>query len=70
MLKKLAQKGRLVWLVEDSKNTYIVFWLWGVLKVLDIITYDLAVSDEEALAINDVRNHHYLVKGAIRKFKR
>lgn len=67
VLEELSQKSGLIRLVEDGEHAHIVFRLGCVLEILDVLAYHLAVGNEEALAIHDVRNHHDLVKGAVRE---
>ena len=51
---------RLIEYFEEAVDA--VLGLWAVLEVLDILTDDLSVGDQEAFTINDVRYHHDLVK--------
>ena len=55
VLEKLDEKASLIWLVEHlEKAVDTVFRLWAVLKILDIITDDLSICDQEAFSVNDI----------------
>lgn len=69
MFKEALNNGLLVGLVEDDEKS-LVLGSWGVLEVFDVLGNDLAVCDEETLALDHVRDHHDLVNYRVWEFQR
>jgi hypothetical protein len=59
VVKPGAQRGRFIGCVDDREGP-IVLGLGAVLKVGYIPAHHLPVDDEEALAVNHVRDHEHL----------
>ena len=51
-----------VWLIENCKDAYVKFRLRRILKVLNIRSDYISIGDQETLTVNNVGNHHDLVK--------
>lgn len=63
MLKEFKKKLLFIWLIEHFEEAIdAVLRLWAVFEVLDVITNDLSICNQEAFAINDVWDHHNLIK--------
>lgn len=63
VLEESYEQSFFVWLIEYFEEAIdAVLGLGAILKVLDILTDDLSVGDQEAFTVNDVRDHHDLVK--------
>jgi hypothetical protein len=55
VLKEFDQEVFLILLIENFEKTInAVLGLWVIFKILDVITNDIPVCDQESLAINDV----------------
>ena len=62
MFEKLDEQCLLIRLIEHSEHSYIKLRFWTVLKVLNVSPNDLSIGYQETFAINNVRNHHYLIE--------
>lgn len=68
--KQEVEEGTdLVRLVEDGEGA-LVFRLGRIFEVVDVLADDVAVCDEEALAVDHVRDHHDLVRLLVGELER
>jgi hypothetical protein len=66
--RRCAGMTHLVWFIEDGKLSFI-FVLWSILEILNVLTDNLPVGDQESLSIDHVRDHHDLIRKLIGKLE-
>jgi hypothetical protein len=55
MLKEFKEKLLFIWFIEHFEEAIDgVLRLWAVFEVLDVISNDLSICNQETFAINDV----------------
>ena len=62
VIEEAHEQGFLVWLVEDCEQANVILGLRSIFEVSNVFADDFSVGDEEALTVNDVRDHHDLIK--------
>lgn len=58
----------LVWLIENDKRPFVALFRC-ILEIVDVFAHDFTVSDQVALTIHHVRNHHDLVDRLVGEFE-
>ena len=69
VVEEAANKGPLVSFIEDNEGPGVL-WLWGVLKVINILRHNLTIDDEKAFTVKHVRDHKDLIDLGVRKLQR
>lgn len=65
VLIELNQKLLFIWLVKHSEGPDIEIFFGRVLKISNVLAYNLAVGYQKPAAVNDVGNHHDLVESDV-----
>jgi hypothetical protein len=62
MIKEFFKESFFVCFIKNGELAYIIFGFWGILKILNISSYNLPISNQETFPINNIGDHHDLVK--------